>query len=182
MFPKVTEAERERFIEAARSRPGPERTFLLLLTFAGCRISEALQLTVGRVELDEQLVTFASLKKKRRGVYRRFPLPPHILDALDMVHGLRQRQRSSKESRQLLWSFSRSTAWRLVKACMHDAEVFGPQATPKGLRHGFGVRAATSGVPLSSLQVWLGHAHLSTTAIYEQAVGDEERKLAEKMW
>ena len=58
----------------------------------------------------------------------------------------------------------------------------GPQATAKGLRHGFGVAAVTSGIPLNLVQKWLGHAQLSTTAIYADAVGAEEASIASRMW
>ncbi|MGD9804096.1 MAG: tyrosine-type recombinase/integrase [Hyphomicrobiaceae bacterium] len=58
----------------------------------------------------------------------------------------------------------------------------GPHATPKGLRHGFGLHAILSGVPINLVQKWLGHASLSTTPIYLEAVGSEERELAARMW
>ena len=58
----------------------------------------------------------------------------------------------------------------------------GPWASPKGLRHGFGVEAVSKGIPLNMLQKWLGHAQLSTTAIYANAVGEEEKNIASKMW
>ena len=60
---------------------------------------------------------------------------------------------------------------------MARAGVRGPQASPKGLRHGFGVAAVTAGVPLNLVQKWLGHAQLSTTAIYADAVGEEEHAI-----
>lgn len=60
--------------------------------------------------------------------------------------------------------------------------VKGPQATPKGLRHGFGVAAIQAGIPLNLLQRWLGHAQLTTTAICANAVGPEERNIAARMW
>jgi integrase/recombinase XerD len=53
---------------------------------------------------------------------------------------------------------------------------------PKGLRHGFGVAAVQSDVPLNMVQKWLGHADISTTTIYTNAVGEQERSLAERMW
>lgn len=55
-------------------------------------------------------------------------------------------------------------------------------ATPKGLRHSFGVMAVTSGVPLNKLQKWLGHAQLSTSAIYADAMGEEEKGIDARMW
>jgi len=53
---------------------------------------------------------------------------------------------------------------------------------PKALRHAFGVGATQKNVPLNIVQKWMGHSRLSTTAIYADAVGDEERLLANRMW
>ncbi len=74
------------------------------------------------------------------------------------------------------------TAWRVVRAVMGEARLSGPQATPKGLRHGFGVAAVSAGIPLNVVQKWLGHANLTTTAIYANAVGAEEKDIAKRMW
>ena len=46
---------------------------------------------------------------------------------------------------------------------MQGAGLEGVPASPKGLRHGFGVAAVTAGIPLNLVQKWLGHAQLSTT-------------------
>ena len=81
-----------------------------------------------------------------------------------------------------LWPWERTTAWRRVQAVMADAGLQGPHASPKGLRHAFGVRAVNAGIPLNMVQKWLGHAQLSTTAIYADAVGAEEQAIAAKMW
>lgn len=54
--------------------------------------------------------------------------------------------------------------------------------SPKGLRHGFDVHAVVQGVSLHMLQRWLGHAQLSTTGIYADAVGEEEQDIAARMW
>lgn len=70
-----------------------------------------------------------------------------------------------------------------MKTVMDAAEISrGQHATPKGLRHGFGVHAVRAGVPLNLVQRWMGHASMTTTAIYLQVVGAEERELAERMW
>ena len=65
---------------------------------------------------------------------------------------------------------------------MQAAGLDGVQACPKGLRHGFGVAAVSAGIPLNMVQKWLGHAQLSTTAIYADAVGAEEQSIAARMW
>ncbi len=65
---------------------------------------------------------------------------------------------------------------------MVEAEIVGRHASPKGLRHGFGVAATQRGVPLNIVQRWLGHANIEMTAIYADAIGEEERALAARLW
>ncbi len=65
---------------------------------------------------------------------------------------------------------------------MECAGLGGIHATPKGLRHGFGIKAVTSEVPLNMTQKWLGHSRIATTAIYTNAMGPEEKQIAERMW
>ncbi|MDP0500866.1 MAG: site-specific integrase [Verrucomicrobiota bacterium JB022] len=80
------------------------------------------------------------------------------------------------------WSFSRTTAYRLVKEVMRQAKIAGPQACPKGLRHGFGIACVEAGVPLPIISTWMGHASVKTTGIYLNATGAEERRLASRLW
>jgi integrase len=179
----VTATERGAFLAAAERAPRQVRTLCLTLAYSGCRLSEALALTAGRVDLDAGLLVFESLKKRRAGVFRAVPVPAPVLDALDLVHGVRERQRGKRRDRDgRLWPISRTTAWRRVAEVLDAAGVEGPQSSPKGLRHGFGVQAVAAGVPLNLVQRWLGHAQLSTTAIYADAVGAEERGLMARMW
>ena len=65
---------------------------------------------------------------------------------------------------------------------MAAARVYRLPASPKGLRHAYGVHAVLSGVPLPLVQKWLGHADISTTAIYTDVLGPEEREIAARMW
>jgi integrase len=151
-----------------------------MLHYSGARLSEVLALTVGRIDLDDKTVTIESLKKRRAGVFRTVPLPSAFVERLDLVHGIKEQQ---SQPHNRLWGFSRTTAWRIVKGVMQRAGITGEKAnSPKALRHGYGVAAVTSDVPLNMVQKWLGHAHISTTAIYADAVGEEERRIASKMW
>jgi integrase len=135
------------------------------------------------VDLAAGVLTFESLKKRRTGVYRSVPVPPTLLDALDMVHGIRELQTRRGHGRGVrLWPWSRMTGWRAVHDVMAAARLEGPHASPKGLRHGFGVAAVSAGIPLNLVQKWLGHAQLTTTAIYADAVGAEEKDIARRMW
>ncbi len=176
----LTKAERQAFLAAAAKAPREERSFCEVLCFTGCRISEALTLTPRQIDLDEKALVFETLKKRREGVFRAVPVPDSLLDTLDLVHGLRERQTRRNER---LWSWSRVTAWRKVKSVMEEAGIAdGAHASPKGLRHGFGVHGVTSGVPLNMLSKWMGHSTIETTAIYANALGEEQRQIAERMW
>lgn len=176
--------ERERFLKAACAcERATLRTLCLTLAYTGCRISEALALTSASIELQSGLIAIRSLKKRNRGIIiREVPIPPTLIAELAAVHGLSAGATAQNPDRQL-WRLSRSRAWHLVKNLMRKARIAeGPHMTPKGLRHGFGLHAIQCGVPLNLVQRWLGHASMTTTAIYLQAMGDEERRIAERMW
>jgi integrase/recombinase XerD len=104
--------------------------------------------------------------------------------AEDMVHGIREIQKKGRSRlNQRLWTWSRMTAWRKMAALIKAAGIpDGPHASPKGLRHGFGVTAVSKGIALKMVQKWLGHSQLTTTAIYANAVGEEEQSIASRMW
>lgn len=185
----LTPQERQAILAAAKKAPREVRTFVETLVHAGPRISEALALTADRVDLSAGLLVFECLKKhstKRTGrkIYRGVPVPPGFLDDLDLVHGIRELQsRPGRGRGERLWSWGRSTAWRRVKEVLDAAGIEGGvHQTAKGLRHAFAIAALDKGVPLNLVQRWLGHAQLTTTAIYAEAIGSEERAMARRMW
>ncbi len=179
----LTAGERDAFLREADLADRPVRTLCMTLVYSGCRLSEALALTTDRVDLSAGVLVFESLKKRRTGIFRSVPVPPALLDTLDMVHGIRELHVRRGKSRGIrLWPWSRMTGWRAVHAVMQAAGLEGVPASPKGLRHGFGVAAVTAGIPLNLVQKWLGHAQLSTTAVYANAAGAEEKDIARRMW
>ena len=181
----LTPAEREAFLRTALGHDRSVRTLCSLLYDTGCRISEALHVTPRRVDVADQVIIVESLKKRRKGVYRAIPVPPSLLDTLDMVHGLTEIQRRGRrhELDQPLWSWSRTTAWRRVVAVMQQADITaGPHRVPKGLRHGYAIHALNKGVPLNMVSKWMGHSILEITAIYANAVGEEQQAIAARMW
>lgn len=172
----LTGDERARFIAAAEAAPPSLGALCLTMAYTGCRISEALDIRAGSVELGAGYLSLKCLKKRRPGIYRDVPVPGSLLERIAALSdGLAIDER--------IWSWSRGRAWFLVKAVMHQAGITdGPHAMPKGLRHAFGIHAVRSSVPLPLVQRWMGHANIATTAIYLQAVGDEEREIAARMW
>lgn len=181
--------ERAAFLAVARRQPARDRTLCETLHYTGCRPSELLEITPARVDLSGGTIAIRSLKKRRdasgrvKVVYRTVPVPPDYLDTLNTAHGIREAQMSRRRSTQVIWPLSRVRVWQIVKRIMIEAGIpDAPQRSPKGLRHGFGINATVNGVPLHMLSKWMGHAQLSTTAIYADAVGKEEQDIAARMW
>lgn len=167
-------AERKRFREVAEQLPSSRRCFCLLFYYTGLRISEALEITPERIDLSEGVVIIRTLKRRNEHTYRAVPLPRTFL------RELRRLAVSTHHAR--LWSFSRKTGYRIIKAVMNEARIEGAQACPKGLRHGFGIACVQKNVPLPMIAKWMGHTTTQTTAIYLNAVGKEERQFARRIW
>jgi len=53
---------------------------------------------------------------------------------------------------------------------------------PQGAAPCYGVQAISSGVPLNMLSKWMGHATLEVTAIYANALGEEQHSINARMW
>jgi len=164
--------ERVRFLAAADRLDPRRRALCYVLAYTGCRISEALELAPYRIDVDNRALRFRTLKR-RRLVFRLVPVPDFLISMLRALPG-------GAEDRY--WRMHRSTAWRLIHAVMIHAQIAGPMATCKGLRHSFGILGASRNVLGPVIQRWMGHASLTTTAIYLDAVGAEERQFAKRMW
>lgn len=176
----LTVAERTHLLRTAQRMSPHIMTLLWTMAATGLRISEALSITPRNLDRDSGMIVVRCLKKRRDGIFRAVPVPDELLDALVEVHGLGSLPERAGDAP--LWPVSRMTAWRWIRGVMALAGIEGHQAMPKGLRHGFGIGAIQSGVPLNMVQRWLGHADIRTTAIYTNAVGPEERSLASAMW
>lgn len=173
--------ERLRVLAAAEQLAEDQRLFVEVLAWTGARISEVLSLTPQSFDLVTGIVTLPTLKR-RRHVLREVPLPPNLIARLEQRFDLRAEQTASAGRDRRMWSFCRVTGWRIVKRLMRDTSIVGVRATPRGMRHGFGVGTLQSGVPITLLKRWLGHARLSTTEIYLDVIGPEELAFASMFW
>jgi|SRR5665213_391990 len=171
-------SERLAFARAAFRRGGEVGTFCLTLAFTGARISELLALTSERIDRSNCAVVFETLKRRKRGVFRAVPVPQKLIVIIERVH----RFDSSANSKERLWKWGRTTAWKLVKEVMLSANIRASLAMPKSARHAFGADAVQNSVALNMVQRWMGHARIETTAIYTDVIGKEERALAQQSW
>ncbi|WP_448664977.1 tyrosine-type recombinase/integrase [Sphingomonas sp. CJ20] len=172
----LTKTEVTAFLAAAKAMDPATHSFCWFIAVTGCRISEALSLSAKNVDFETKHAVIRSLKKRSKRVYRAIPLPANLLAQI------RSQLNAGILDEERLWPWSRMTGYRRICAAMQAADVRGGHASPKGLRHGFGVRAIQANVPLTLVQRWLGHADIKTTAIYTSAVGPEERDIASRTW
>ncbi|WP_254884153.1 site-specific integrase [Aquimarina sp. TRL1] len=180
----LTPEERKLFIDCAKEQPNKVMTFALTLAYTGCRISEALEITPSRIDLDQKQILLRSLKKRKNDVYRTVPVPNELIDPLVLVYDLIKIKKSrGLKAIKPLWTWTRQHSYEIIKKVMIDAGIpEGKHRMPKGLRHAFGVNAIVNGVPESRLQKWMGHSDLKTTSIYTNVIGREEREIAKRMW
>lgn len=182
----MTEQERLDFLSASALENRQIKALCHVLVHTGCRISEALSITPRLVDLSDKTLRFRTLKqRKKEPVYRSVPVPTDLLEMLENVYGIQEIQRkgAKKEMDAHLFPWHRSYSWLVVKRVMDNANVpDGAHKTPKGLRHGYGIQAMKKGVQLNMLQKWMGHANIKNTIIYADAMGDEEREIAARMW
>ncbi|MCW0221530.1 MAG: site-specific integrase [Prosthecobacter sp.] len=177
----LNHAERQRALAAMSLLKFDQALFALTLAWTGARVSEILALTPSSFQLEGGTVAIQTLKRRKHSV-REVPIPPELMTQLDRTFGIALAQRNSESAHRRLWPWCRSTAWRIIKRVMHQAGIIGSHACPRGLRHAFGVGTLQAHVPITLVQRWLGHARLSTTAIYVDASGPEETAFAKRFW
>lgn len=179
----LTQSETILFLKSAKNANSKIRTFAETLVFTGCRISEALHISPKDIQREQLQITINSLKKRRGDIFRNIPVPEEYMDTLVVVHNLAKKQRSESKAKEPLWPWTRQYAYRVIVNLMIDSNIEeGKHRTPKGLRHAYGINAISNDIPLNLLQKWMGHADISTTSIYTNAVGKEEAEIASKMF
>ena len=170
----LVESELVAFLRAAESLPPRERAYCETLANTGGRLAEIIALRRQDIDLKAGTIIIKCLKKRDKTVYRSIPVPPALITTLKLVFDLGRGKPS-----ELLWDVDERTANRWVMKVMNDCKL---EHTPRSLRHTFAVQAVVKGIPLNIIRKWLGHSDIKVTAIYADAMGEEERGLAERMW
>ncbi len=148
-----------------------ERALLLFLYSTGARVSEAVQLKVGHLQLSEDrhghsLVTLSG----KGGKTRLCPLLPGAAQALADLTAGRAAEAPlflNRNGRRLTRSGIRQLVVRCAqKAAEQVPSLAAKRVGPHVLRHTSATHLLRSGVDLNTIRAWLGHAKLDTTAIY----------------
>jgi integrase/recombinase XerD len=142
-----------------------DRALLETLYAAGLRVSEAVALTLARLNLSRGLVRVIGKGNKERLV----PLGEAAVDALTVW--LKQGRPAFKPSVEQVFvsvrghTLTRQAVWQRIRAHALTAGIDEP-VHPHRLRHSFATHLLDRGADLRAVQLLLGHADLGTTQIY----------------
>jgi integrase/recombinase XerD len=177
----LSAGEAERLIEAAAGttpRALRDRALVELLYGAGLRVSEAVGLEKGGVDLDERAVRVLGKGGKERVV----PIGRQAVEALRryLARGrpcLDRRRRPALFLNAKGGALTRSGAFLILRRLAETAGLEPGRVHPHLLRHSFATHLLEGGADLRSVQEMLGHADLSTTELYTH-VSDRRRREA----
>ena len=172
----LTERERHAFLAAAARQDMDVYLLCATVALTGCRLTEALRVRPMHVDVENRALNLTTLKQRQQGVFRQVPIPDTLLIELRRWMNLKPGCNAP------IWPVHRQTGWRWLHRVMAKAGLSGPCASSRGLRHAFAIAALQANVPLNLVQKWLGHAQIETTAIYANAIGEQERAFAERAW
>jgi integrase/recombinase XerD len=175
----LSPGEVERLIEAASGvtpRALRDRALVELLYGAGLRVSEAVGLDRGRVDLPNRLVRPLGKGGKERIV----PLGRDAVEALRryLSRGrpyLDRRHRSELFLNAQGGPLTRAGAFLILRRLAGKAGLPAGRVHPHLLRHSFATHLLEGGADLRSVQEMLGHADLATTELYTH-VSDRRRR------
>jgi integrase/recombinase XerD len=175
----LSPAEVERLIGAANGttpRSLRDRALVELLYGAGLRVSEAVGLERGGVDLDNRLVRCVGKGDKERIV----PLGREAAEALRRYLS-RGRPYLDRRHRPDLFlnaqggALTRAGAFLILRKLAEKAGLDPKRVHPHILRHSFATHLLEGGADLRSVQEMLGHADLGTTELYTH-VSDRRRR------
>jgi integrase/recombinase XerD len=175
----LSPTEAERLVEAAagtQPRDLRDRALAELLYGAGLRVSEAISLERGGVDLENRLVRCLGKGDKERIV----PIGRQAAEALRryLARGrpfLDRRHRPELFLNAKGGPLTRAGAFLILRRLAARAGLEPERVHPHLLRHSFATHLLENGADLRSVQEMLGHADLSTTELYTH-VSDRRRR------
>jgi integrase/recombinase XerD len=175
----LSPGEAERLIAAANGitpRALRDRALVELLYGAGLRVSEAVGLEKGGVDLDDRLVRVTGKGGKERVV----PVGRPAVDALRryLARGrpyLDRRHRPEHFLNAKGGGLTRTGAFLILRRLAEVAGLEPGRVHPHLLRHSFATHLLEGGADLRTVQELLGHADLATTELYTH-VSDRRRR------
>jgi site-specific recombinase XerD len=168
-LPVVLSVEEVHRVLACLRQPRHHACLTTIYT-CGLRIHEAVHLQVNDIDSDRMVIC---VRQGKRAGERQVPLPQSTLTLL-RTYWITHRNPvwlfpTYRLGGQPLYTAKVPVTMRSVQRAMHAAVTesgIKKRATPHSLRHSYATHLLEAGVSLRQIQVWLGHQHPSSTAIY----------------
>jgi len=179
----VTDEEVLLLLQACERQRNPRqialsRAMLSVLIFAGLRREELLSLRVNDINFTDGSILVRSGKgSKSRTVYTCEP----CMTALKEWIAFRPKNCKhdylwARDKSRRMYEYGLNATLETVKATAGLADH--DNIKPHSLRHNFATRLMNNGAPIKSIQAALGHAHMTTTAIYLHLSEQEAKQVA----
>ncbi len=143
-----------------------EHAILELIYDCGLRVSEAVSLTLNRVDLDTKKLRVLGKGDKERIV----PIPTASIQFLKYYRDvIRKNFLKSKTNLFFINRYGRKVTAKYVEELLQRKCIecnFEKHITPHKLRHSYATHMLQGGADLRSIQEILGHSNISTTEIY----------------
>jgi integrase/recombinase XerD len=179
-LPKVLSVEEIERVLAAPDLASPrglrDRAMLELLYGSGLRVSEAVGLNLGDVNLSVELVRCVGKGSKERVV----PVGSHAVRALRAYQQAARPVLAGRRTPSALFlnrrggRLTRQGCWKILRSYARQAGIT-RALTPHVLRHSFATHLLERGADLRAVQEMLGHATINTTQIYTHVARDRLR-------
>ncbi len=144
---------------------------LHMLYATGMRASELVSLQLDDFDKEQATIVCPGRNTQTRRE-RALPLPPLVVETtMQYLTKARPRLARHSEERALFLNhhgerLTRQGFWLIIKGYARLAGI--SEITPHMLRHSFAMLMIRGGMELRSVQELLGHAHISTTQVYNQ--------------
>ena len=165
-----------------RARGIRDRAILETLYATGMRVSEAVDLKTGSVNMDVGFLRCIGKGNKERVV----PLGGKAVESIRLyLEKSRRKMLGKKQSDYIFVSrlgrrLSRQSVWKMIKSYALKAGIK-KEIKPHLLRHSFATHLLERGADLRSVQEMLGHSNISTTQIYTH-INKDRLKSVHKMF
>src|SRR5438034_2213837 len=154
--------------------PSGQRDLAMLhmLYATGMRVTELISLNMGDFDAAQAMVLCPG-RNGRRERERILPIPPIAVEAIKhYLEKARPHLMARHPEEEALFlnhhgeRLTRQGFWLIIKGYARQADI--TEITPHMLRHSFAILMLQGGMELRSVQELLGHAHISTTQVYNQ--------------
>ncbi len=184
----LSEDEMIRFFsvcERDRTTIGKRNTVMLYLMYVtGARVTEFITLRTNNIHRENSMLSIEG----KAGRQRMVPVPDSMMSMLiDYIEQTRVEILKKHSSDYLFPVFygkkiktlTRQAFWGIVKQLWKKAHIDRPMS-PHTLRHSFATHMLQKGANLRSLQILLGHEHLTTVQVYTHMDTEYLRKIYNK--